>query len=234
MRTSVSCSAMFEARAVAASRRSVASPQATCTGVILAGGNSSRMGQPKHAMRLTDERTLIDLVADRLKSVCRCVVVVGPGDVMPDLPHVHDLRPGCGPLGGIEALLASGIDSHYLVCPCDLPFVTAELLRMLAEPTDELMTVFQIDGEETFDPLPARVAADALPSVRQLLDSGRHAVHELARVLHARRVLIPQTMKAALQNINTPSDLDAARRRPADSSAPQQPIHQSHPGQARW
>jgi molybdopterin-guanine dinucleotide biosynthesis protein A len=195
------------------------------TGAILAGGRSSRMGRPKHALELPDGTMMIEHVAAALSYVCQHVVMIGQSDTLPELRHVPDLRPECGPLGGIEALLASGIDSQYLVCPCDVPFITADLLRLLAEPIDSPMTAFQIEGEARFDPLPARIGAAALPVARELLDSGRRAVHELARALHAQRIIIPRRLQPQLQNINTPSDLDEARRRLAAAPVPAPAIH---------
>ena len=102
------------------------------TGAVLAGGAGRRMGRRKDSLALPDGRTMLAVVHSVLREVCQRVVVVG--DAETDLPRIEDLRPGQGPLGGIEALLATGDDTQYLVGPCDLPLITPSVLRRLTEP----------------------------------------------------------------------------------------------------
>ena len=127
------------------------------TGVVLAGGASRRMGRPKHELKLPDGRTMLEVVTEALREVCARVVVTGDMEI--GLQRVADLRPDQGPLGGIEAILASGLDAQYLVCPCDMPLVTGTLLQRLTGPADGGATVFQIEGEDSVRPLPARISS---------------------------------------------------------------------------
>jgi molybdopterin-guanine dinucleotide biosynthesis protein A len=177
------------------------------TGAILAGGRGRRMGAPKHDVRLPAGRRMIEAVADALWSTCRHVVVVGPPEAMPALPHVEDLRPGLGPLGGIEALLASGIDAQYLVCPCDQPSLTAALLRTLLEPSLAPVTALRLQGEARPRPLPLRVSVEALDVVRAHLDAGRHAVRELLESVDTETIDLPRSREGQLLNVNRPEDL---------------------------
>lgn len=177
------------------------------TGAILAGGGSRRMGRPKAPLPLPDGRSMIDAVAMTLEEICAGVVVVGPASLLPDRRHLADLRADAGPLGGLEALLASGLDDVYLVCPCDVPLVSATLLRALLTPAAHRpMTVLHLDGEDDFRPLPARVASSALVTVREHLDAGRRAVHALVRALDTEIVPAPAAWATQLTNVNTPED----------------------------
>lgn len=179
------------------------------TGAILAGGGSTRIGSPKHALSLHDGATMIEAVATALGAVCERLVILGAKDAMPALPHVADLRPGCGPLGGIEALLASGIDTQYLVCPCDLPWVTSELFNALVRPTQATATVFRLEGSAQIEPLPARIGAVALGATRQLLDERRRAVHQLMEAIDVQEVSAPRAWSKLLTNVNTPQEYAA-------------------------
>lgn len=180
------------------------------TGAILAGGLSRRMGTPKQNLRITapggEEMRMIDAVASVMREVCCDVVILGECETLPDLRRIADLRTGHGPLGGIEALLASGIDSQYLICPCDTPCITADVLRALTA-NDSLATVLKCDDAASCEPLPARIGADALPTVRRLLDEGRRSVHGLMRTLNARGVVIPASFRVQLRNVNTPAEV---------------------------
>jgi len=179
------------------------------TGAILAGGGSTRIGSPKHALSLPDGSTMIEAVATALAAVCERLVILGAEDAMPTLPHVADLRPSCGPLGGIEALLASGIDTQYLVCPCDLPWVTSELFNALLRPSQATATVFRLEGSAQIEPLPARICAVALDATRRLLDKGRRAVHQLMEAIDVEEVSAPGAWSKLLTNVNTPQEYAA-------------------------
>ncbi len=167
------------------------------------------MGRPKHALRLADGTTMIEAVTRALAELCREVIVAGA--VETPLQSIADLRPDAGPLGGIEAVLASGLDTQYLVCPCDLPLVTAMMLRRLTEASGAVATVFHVAGEPDFWPLPARLSATALDRVRRHLDDGQRAVHELMRTLEPEVIALERQDAEPLANINTPPDYEAIR-----------------------
>jgi molybdopterin-guanine dinucleotide biosynthesis protein A len=168
------------------------------------------MGRPKHSLRLPGGTTMLEAVAAALGAVCAQVVVVG--DVETGLRRIADLRPGQGPLGGLEALLASGLDTQYLVCPCDVPLVTPVLLARLTAPSDKPATVYRVEGEPDFWPLPARIAAGALDVARSRLDRGERAVHDFMRALRLEVVAVSKEDAGLLANVNTPEDF--ARLRP--------------------
>jgi molybdopterin-guanine dinucleotide biosynthesis protein A len=166
------------------------------------------MGSPKEAVRMADGRTMIEHVAATLLRSCASVVVVGGAGPAVEAWHViDDLRPGLGPLGGIEALLASGIDTQYLVCPCDLPRISTDIVAALTTETDRAATVLQVHGDDAPRPLPARLGAAALPVVRRQLDANRLAVRELMLSLDPLVVAVPETCESALHNVNRPEDV---------------------------
>lgn len=185
------------------------------TGAVLAGGRSRRMGRPKHALPLPDGRPMIEAVANVMAQVCQQVVVVGSTDALARLQHINDLRSGHGPLGGIEALLASGLDTQYLVCPCDLPLVTSDLLKALTVPSSAAATVLRIDGRSGTEPLPARISTEVLPVVRALLDAGQRAVSHLMQSIEIEAIEAPQTWSRYLTNINTPQEYEVLVQRTA-------------------
>jgi molybdopterin-guanine dinucleotide biosynthesis protein A len=180
------------------------------TGAVLAGGASRRLGRPKHELKLPDGRTMLEVVAGVLGEVCAQVVVVG--DVETGLPRVVDLRPDQGPLGGIEALLASGLDSQYLVCPCDLPLITGALLRRLTGPSEAGATVFRIEGEEALLPLPVRVSADLLETVGAHIEAQQRAVRRLLGAVGCEVVTLAPDEARRLANVNTIEEFEAVSR----------------------
>lgn len=171
-------------------------------GAILAGGASSRMGEPKQNIVFRDSTPMIAHVHAALAAVCHRVVVLGDSVHLSNLERLDDLRAGRGPLGGIEALLKSGMSEQYLVVPCDLPQITADVLRALVSDSEKPASIFA--GR----PLPARMSVSALPTVQRLLDDDDRAVWRLMDELEAECVSLPDAWSALLENVNTPADME--------------------------
>lgn len=180
-------------------------------GAILVGGKSARMGQPKHAMRLADGRMMIEHVAEALQPVCREIVLLGEvgDDVLPGAKRIADLHPGRGPLSGIEALLAGGLGDSYLVCPCDVPRMTAELLGKLVVGPPALARVFHVTGRGDPEMLPMWIAAAAAGHVHSTLQSKEPSVWALLKSLgnDVAIVEIDESCGEQLRNVNTPREL---------------------------
>ena len=176
----------------------------THTGAILCGGSSSRMGAPKHGLKLPDGRTMIQTIFDTMGEVSSRIVILGPKDILPEITHVHDLREDQGPLAGIEALLASDLDEQYLVVPCDVPLITADLLRRLMIESDAMATAFRIEGSDSPESLPLRISALAHIEASRHLDSGNRSLHRLLSEVSTQTVMLSLPEANTLQNINTP------------------------------
>src|SRR5437773_3758091 len=111
------------------------------TTIVLAGGASSRMGQPKALLPFGPE-TLIERVVRRLAAGSSEIVVVsGPHVRLPPLPDevrvVADEVPLQGPVAGIRYGLMAARTELGFVCGCDHPFVEPALGRLLAERTGD-------------------------------------------------------------------------------------------------
>jgi molybdopterin-guanine dinucleotide biosynthesis protein A len=179
-------------------------------GAILIGGRSSRMGRPKHEIVLHDGRTMLTRIATVLSMLCREVVVIGSseGSTLDGFRCLHDLRPAqTGPLAGIEALLASQMDSQYLVVPCDMPMLTADLLSRLTQPSKALATIARLEHRAQPESLPARISKDALSTVRALLDADQRALWMLMNALPAEIITMSSTLEPQFANVNSPDDL---------------------------
>ncbi|MEO5919226.1 MAG: molybdenum cofactor guanylyltransferase [Candidatus Limnocylindrales bacterium] len=110
------------------------------TGIVLAGGRSSRFGSDKLAVQL-DGRPLLHHAIEAVGLVCaEVLVVVGP-DGAPDLPHipgtdlrlVRDPEPLGGPLVGLGAGLAAASYSVALAVGGDMPRLEAAVLVLMLD-----------------------------------------------------------------------------------------------------
>lgn len=180
------------------------------TGAILAGGKSRRMGRPKAHIVLPDGRTMAETVRDALVGVCERVVVVGDASVLPELPHVQDIVQDAGPLGGIHALLMSGLGERYLVCPCDMPGLTEQLLHALCNADAGAALVFpQVVGSDETEPFPMRIDSTLHVHVMERLEAGNRALHHFLAGVGGVAIPIDAELGCELCNLNDNADVQA-------------------------
>lgn len=100
-----------------------------CIGVVLAGGQSTRMGRDK-ALLDWHGRPLIECQLDTLRAAGVDELRVS-GD-RPGYGGVVDTQSGLGPLGGLAGIAGSvADDADIMVIPVDMPLLGAALLRRL-------------------------------------------------------------------------------------------------------
>jgi molybdenum cofactor guanylyltransferase len=162
------------------------------------------MGSRKGDLVLADGITMAARAIDTLDGVCIRVVAVG--QPLHSLRLVEDIRPGSGPLGGIESLLTSGLDTDYLICGIDTPLLTSDLLRKLTKPTDADATIFSIEDDSRTQSLPMRISSNVAPEVSRSLDLGERAIHRFLETIDVEAVTITQNQAVELTNVNNPDD----------------------------
>lgn len=168
-------------------------------GYVLAGGRSSRMGSDKAGMRL-GELTLLEIAVGKLRRICEEVVVVGQRELVPrGVRVIEDLRPGCGPLGGMEAALTDAGEGSAMFLPVDMPFVPGELFRQMAGEwlrSDSRVCLAVVDGR--VQPLVSLVRADVLGEVQGALARGAYKVRPVLEAAGGQKVHVLRTEIATL------------------------------------
>jgi molybdopterin-guanine dinucleotide biosynthesis protein A len=148
---------------------------AIATLLLLAGGESRRMGRSK-ALLPVCETTLVEWMVGRLASGFEQLLVsAGDERQLPEGLRVHlvrDLRPGAGPLAGIEAGLAASRYEVLVAVACDMPRVGGGLTqRLLAASEGHDAAVPRVGGRP--EPACAAYRRSAAPAITTLLDAGR-------------------------------------------------------------
>lgn len=194
--------------------------------LILAGGYSRRMGEDKALLPFGDQTAL-----ERLLSVACAIsddVLVIRRPDQPVLPAVsrchivHDLRPGQGPLAGIEAGLHAARHLWCLVLPVDAPGVTREFVNALlsvvpvAQAAGEL-AVITTEGVRTH-PLHAVYHKTVEGIIGKLMINNRRKVLELLAEIPWRACPQGQWARTDQQGLavhpcNTPEEAQGLRER---------------------
>ncbi|NVK88126.1 MAG: molybdenum cofactor guanylyltransferase, partial [Gammaproteobacteria bacterium] len=121
-------------------------------GVVLAGGNSKRMGLDKAELPhpLNEQQTLLDHAMEILIN-CGCRKVVISGSKWDGIPDQFDDQ---GPMAGIYSVLDAIAESSFLFVPVDMPLLDPFLLQELVSASEVGTSVY---FEDTRLPLLLRV-----------------------------------------------------------------------------
>ena len=184
-------------------------------GVVLAGGESRRMGRDKATLPGPDgAATLAEYVVGVVAQRCDPVfVMAAPGQPLPTLQArvIRDDVRGLGPLPatgrGLRAAGEAGARFAF-VCAVDMPLLTADLVddlvRLAAETDADL--VLPWDGRS--HPLAAVYRTDLAERIDALVAAGERRMSALIDASDAQQIVLPGSR--ALTNVNTDAELRAA------------------------
>ena len=187
---------------------------ADVTGVILAGGRSSRMGRDKATIEWQG-RTLFAGVLAMMRSLFTSVCIAGdrPDLALSEVPTLTDAYPGSA-LGGLYTGLQAATGEWIFVAPCDLPSPDPDLVRRILAARDGADAVVPRTARGV-EPLFAAYRKTCLGSMRAQLDVGNFRIYDfypLVRVRFLDPPELPGNWERSLFNINTPEDLDTLKR----------------------
>ncbi len=184
-------------------------------GAVLAGGRGSRLGGAKATTELAGKPLIAYPVAAIAAAGLEPVVVAKRGSELPPLPcrTVWEPEEPRHPLAGIVAALRRFPERPLVAVACDMPFLAPALLARLAAAAEPL-ALPELDGE--LHPFPGRYEASLLPALEQALEANEPMRRTLA-ALEPRRLGAEELggfgpSRRLLFNVNTPADLEWARR----------------------
>jgi molybdopterin-guanine dinucleotide biosynthesis protein A len=183
-------------------------------GAVLAGGMSSRMGEPKAGIELGGR----PLIAYPIEVVAAAglgpFVVAKPGSPVPpvDCEVIRDSDARIHPAAGIVAAIRAS-RRPILALACDMPFVPVALVSFLAE-LDAPVAVPRISGR--LQPLLARYSPGIEPVLESAIERGEPLRDTVAAldpmVVEEERIAGFGDPDRIAFNVNGRGDLDRARR----------------------
>jgi molybdopterin-guanine dinucleotide biosynthesis protein A len=190
----------------------------TVSGIVLAGGQSSRLGTDKAFVNVNGQPLIEHIVAKLTRLSDDVIIVTNSPQKYGHLETklVGDIYPGRGALGGIYSGLRAATNAYGLVVACDMPFLDLNLLRymiLLARGHD---VVIPRIGELT-EPLHAIYSKNCLEPIDRLLAQGGLKIIDFfpevrVRYIEEGEVDIFDPQHLSFFNINTPSDLEKMRK----------------------
>jgi molybdopterin-guanine dinucleotide biosynthesis protein A len=189
------------------------------TGIILSGGENSRMGANKAFVVIEGER-LIDRTLKIFKDLFREVIVVtnSPLDYLDlDVTLVTDIYPGKKALGGIYTGLFYATCPHAFVAACDMPYLNPRFIACMMDQAPACDIVVP-ETPEGIEPLHAIYAKSCLPHIKRRILQDRLKVTGFYKGLKC--LTIPEAIQKTFDpdirmfiNVNTREDLDRLKAR---------------------
>ena len=185
----------------------------TLTAVLLAGGQSRRMGMDKASLRIAGE-PLWSRQLRLLRELCPESLLVSartpPAWCPPEIEVALDAEPSRGPLSGVAAALTAMRTSHLLVLAVDLPRMTPEHLRQILSRARPGYGVVPVRAGR-FEPLCAIYPAEAAPLAAAALNGDDASLQTFVRTLLAegkiQELPVSPGQSGLFQNWNAPADV---------------------------
>jgi len=183
-------------------------------GIVLAGGQSQRLGRDKCLIELGNE-DFVARTAALIAPFCSQTWIIGRNASRHglDVPWTLDDYPGKGPLGGILTGLRRAEGQACLVLACDLPFMDAATLEELIRcrenrPGKAVMTTFEQSETGFIESLVSIYEPQAAPFLSAGVENGIHKLSRLIPAEYRQSVVYSQDRSLPFFNVNYPCDLE--------------------------
>lgn len=182
------------------------------TGMILAGGKSSRMGKDKALLNYGD-KTMLEHLSHLLGFLFEETLILVDdkrklkGLELGEAKAYEDIIKDKGPLGGIYTGLCYAKSQASCVLTCDMPFIDEVLLRELVnfwEEGQEVLCLENTKGE--FEPFPGIYARSSRHLMRLLLERGEGAMYRFLELAMVKPLVLRKKRIPILTNMNYVED----------------------------
>lgn len=188
------------------------------SGVILAGGKSSRMKFNK-AFAIIDGKRVIDIIVNKFERLfSETLIICNEPELFDNFGSrvFTDVLPRQGPLSGIHAGLHYARNEVVFVCGCDMPFVTDEIIKYLVKKLENHdSAVPEIDGH--LQPTSAAYNRKCMPIIQEHIEQGKLKLTRVFRenldavVVDEKELARFSNFRDAFFNINDTEALERAR-----------------------
>lgn len=176
------------------------------TGVVLAGGKSSRFGSNKALCKYGDKYFMHHII-ELMRPYTKEIVISGYRPEYEDIEItiLKDEYPDIGPIGGIYTALKESTTPWILVLTCDMPLVSKEIIMMmLASCKGDNIIGWQHD--KIFTTFPLLISKSALPAINNAINEKRYRIKQMFEIGNSRKIIIPDALLPNFANINTQDD----------------------------
>ena len=183
-------------------------------GLVLAGGKSLRMGNPKDKINWHGKEQRY-YAADLLAPFCENVFISCRQDQLEhfdtDYHALTDTFLNMGPFGGILSALRAQRDKAWLVVACDLPLLDKNSLEFLIRSRDaeKAATTYESPFDGLPEPLITIWEPKSYPLLLNFLGLGNTCPRKV--LMNSDTLILKPNNPDALMNVNTPEEMTKAK-----------------------
>lgn len=184
-------------------------------GLVLAGGKSIRMGNPKEKIKWHGKEQRYHM-ADLLAPFCDQVFISCRQDQLENFDtNYHALTDAfldMGPFGGLLSALDFERDKGWLVIACDLPLLNKGSIEFLVKSRalEKVATTYENPSDGLPEPLIAIWEPKSHPLLHQFLSTGNTSLRKI--LINSDTAILKSNNPDLLMNVNTPEDMEKAKR----------------------
>lgn len=172
------------------------------SGIILAGGHSSRMGKDKASLLLCG-KTLLEWQIEKLRVLGVEDIIVSGADAPEGTRRIEDIYPDRGPLGGLHACLQAAQNRSCLVLGVDIPLVPLSALAHIRRMHHRGVTVLAHNGYQEL--LLGMYDSNLANVIEPMIQTAGVSVHELRKCVEW-NTFSYKGPEEFLKNCNWPQD----------------------------
>ncbi|MDP2335425.1 MAG: molybdenum cofactor guanylyltransferase [Bacteroidota bacterium] len=181
------------------------------TGIVLAGGRSSRMGSDKSLMELKD-KSLVEYAIDALKPLCSKVVISSNNSVygFTGCEVWPDELPDGAPMIGIYSCLKRSETEINIILSCDMPLMSTAMLEYLLANSENYDITVPVHSDGFIEPLCGIYKQSSIEILKEFIDRSNFRLNQCIQAASSQLVPVgPQLSffsSSLFSNINTPDD----------------------------
>lgn len=175
------------------------------TGIVLAGGKSSRMGQNK-ALLNYQEKKMFEHAIEKISPYCQQIFISGDFEEYKKMGYnvVNDRIKSIGPIGGLYSSLIESKTYLNIVIACDVPLIASNAFELLINEIENYDAAVLKTPDGKIEPLIGIYTKNALPVIKKQIAGGNYKMMHLLRLLNSKYAYYLNTNR--LKNINTIED----------------------------
>jgi len=178
------------------------------TGIILAGGKSSRMGTEKGLLELNGS-TFIAKIINAIEPLVNDILIISKNkkyDIL-GCKRINDLIENSGPVAGVYTGLYHSKTQLNLVLSCDIPLITPNIIKMLILGYENEFEVIQLQSQNKTMPLIAIYNKQCMHKCLDFLQQNERRLRSVVNQFKTKTILIDSKFDKFVKNINTNADL---------------------------
>ncbi len=185
------------------------------TGIILAGGKSSRMGSDK-GLTLFNNKPLINYVIDVLQPLCEKIIISANNSEYDKFGYdvINDIVPDSGPMGGIYSALLHSTTDVNIVLSCDSPFVKTQTFEYLMEQYDNADICVPMQSSGKYEPLCGIYKKSVIPYFKEFIENKNYKIPMVFEIVKFQEVKITENNEffnfQTFRNLNSKEDIKQA------------------------